>query len=130
VLLDCAVYSVLYSEIALSRKPFGIVHVHIYVYCLLRMADTMTSQNINLSWDSFLLSLIDRAISSVCRRLPTAAARIRAQVSSYWICGRQRGTGAGFLRVLQFPLPVLIPPTAPHSSSSIIRVWYNRPNSC
>jgi hypothetical protein len=28
------------------------------------------------------------------------------------------GTGAGFLRVLQFPLPVLIPPTPPHSLSS------------
>jgi hypothetical protein len=25
-----------------------------------------------------------------------------------------------------FPLPILIPPTAPHSSS-IIRDWYNRP---
>jgi hypothetical protein len=28
------------------------------------------------------------------------------------------GTGAGFLRVLRFPLPILIPPTAPYSSSS------------
>jgi hypothetical protein len=31
-----------------------------------------------------------------------------------------------FLLVLRFPLPILIPPTAPHSSSSIIRGWYNR----
>jgi hypothetical protein len=30
----------------------------------------------------------------------------------------QNGTGAGFLRVLRLPLPILIPPTAPHSSSS------------
>jgi hypothetical protein len=37
--------------------------------------------------------------------------------------------GAGFLQVLRFPLPILIPPTAPHSSSSIIRDWYNRPIS-
>jgi hypothetical protein len=29
------------------------------------------------------------------------------------ICGGQSGTGAGFLRVLRFPLPILIPPTAP-----------------
>jgi hypothetical protein len=29
------------------------------------------------------------------------------------------GTEAGFLRVLRFPLPILIPQTAPHSSSSI-----------
>jgi hypothetical protein len=44
------------------------------------------------------------------------------------ICGGQSGTGAGFLRVLRFPLPVSIPPTAPHSSY-IIRGWYNRPVS-
>jgi hypothetical protein len=30
VLLVCTVYSVLYSEIALSRKPFGIGHMYIY----------------------------------------------------------------------------------------------------
>jgi hypothetical protein len=35
------------------------------------------------------------------------------------------GTGAGFLRVLRFPLPILIPPTALHSS--IVWGWYNRP---
>jgi hypothetical protein len=29
--------------------------------------------------------------------------------------------------LLRFPLPILIPPTAPHSSSSIIWGWYNRP---
>jgi hypothetical protein len=31
-----------------------------------------------------------------------------------------------FFRVLRFPLPILFPPTAPYSSSSIIRCWYNR----
>jgi hypothetical protein len=43
MLLVCTVYStVLYSEIALSRKPFGIGHMYIYT-CLLRMTDrTMT----------------------------------------------------------------------------------------
>jgi hypothetical protein len=60
------------------------------------------------------------------RRLPTAAARVRAQVGSSRICGGQGGTGAGFLWVLLFPLPILIPPTAQHSSSSITRGWYNR----
>jgi hypothetical protein len=35
---------------------------------------------------------------------------------------------AGFLRVLRFPLPIVIPPTAPHSSS-IIRGWCNSPVS-
>jgi hypothetical protein len=43
------------------------------------------------------------------------------------ICGGQSDTGAGFLRVLRFLLPILIPPTAPHSSS-IIRGWFHRPN--
>jgi hypothetical protein len=33
----------------------------------------------------------------------------------------------GFLRGLRFPLPVIIPPTAPHSSS-ITRGWYNKPH--
>jgi hypothetical protein len=51
----------------------------------------------------------------------------RAQVRSCGICGGQGGTGAGFFRVLRFPLPILIPPTAPHSS--FVRGWYNRSNS-
>jgi hypothetical protein len=71
-----------------------------------------------------------RAIAqAVNRRLPTAAVQVRAQVKSCGICGGQSGAGAGFLRVLRFPLPILIPPTASQTSSSIIRDWYTRPNS-
>jgi hypothetical protein len=65
---------------------------------------------------------------AVSRGLPTAAARVRARVKSCGICGGQRGTGAGFLRVLKFPLPIRIPPIAPQSSS-VIWGWYSMPNS-
>jgi hypothetical protein len=56
-----------------------------------------------------------RAIAqAVSRWLPTApAARVRSQVRSCGICGGQSGIRAGFLRVLRFPLPILIPPSAP-----------------
>jgi hypothetical protein len=69
-----------------------------------------------------------RAIAeAVSRWLPTAVARVRARVWSYGICGGQSDRGAGFLRVLRFPLPIFIPPIAPQSSSSIIWGLYNRP---
>jgi hypothetical protein len=69
-----------------------------------------------------------RAVAqAVSRRFSTAAVLVRAWVSLCGICGGQSGTRADFLRVLGFTLPS-IPPTAPHSSSSIIiRGWYNRP---
>jgi hypothetical protein len=70
-------------------------------------------------------SAIAQAISS---RLLTATARVRARTRSCGICGGQSDTGTGFLRVLRFPLPILIPPSAPRSSS-IIRGWCNRPIS-
>jgi hypothetical protein len=69
----------------------------------------------------------ERAIvQAVSPRLPTTAARVRAQVRSCGICGGQSGTRAGFLLVHWFPLPFVIPLTILHSSS-IIRGWYNRP---
>jgi hypothetical protein len=59
---------------------------------------------------------VDRALAqAVSRWLPTTAARVRSQVWSSGICGGQSGAGAGFLRVLQFPLPVFIPPNSPSS---------------
>jgi hypothetical protein len=52
VALVCTVYSVLYSEIALSRKPFGIGHMYIHTF-MLTMTDTMTSKNVDLSsWNT------------------------------------------------------------------------------
>jgi hypothetical protein len=60
---------------------------------------------------------------AVSRRLPTAAARVPTHVRSRGIFGGHCGTGAGFLRVLRFPLPILIPPTVPHTSF-MARGWY------
>jgi hypothetical protein len=71
------------------------------------------------NWHLVKLIGLGRFIArAVSRRLPTAAARVRERVRSCGICGGQSGTAAGFLRVLNFPLPS-IPPIAPHSSSSI-----------
>jgi hypothetical protein len=57
--VQCTVYSVVvvYNEITSSQKPFGIGHLYIYTL-LLRMTDTMASQNIDLSsWDTLYRSI-------------------------------------------------------------------------
>jgi hypothetical protein len=55
---------------------------------------------------------LGRAVAQAVRRwLPTAAAQVRVR-SACGVCGGQSGTGAGFLQVLQFPLPI-IPPISP-----------------
>jgi hypothetical protein len=41
--------------------------------------------------------------------------------------GGQSGAGAGFLRVLRFPLPIFIPPTAPKIILIYHRDLYSRP---
>jgi hypothetical protein len=74
-------------------------------------------------WDGHVIA------QTVSRRLPTAVIRVRSQVRPCWICGGQSTTGAGFLRLLCFPLSIHIPPIAPYSSLSITRGWYSRPNS-
>jgi hypothetical protein len=72
----------------------------------------------------------DRAIvQAVGRRPPTASTRVRVQVRLCRIYSGQSDTGAGFIRVLRFPLPILISPTAPRLSSYIICGWYSRPIS-
>jgi hypothetical protein len=94
---------------------------HWCTFCLARIASFFNDKESNC--------VQGRAIAqAVSRWLPTAAARVRARVWSSGICGGHSGTGAGFLRVLRFPLPIFIPPIAPQSPSSIKYLGlYNRP---
>jgi hypothetical protein len=65
-------------------------------------------------WSEEKHPLLGRAVAqAVSRWLPTAAARVRVRAAC-GVCGGQSGSGAGFLRVLQFPLPT-IPPISPSS---------------
>jgi hypothetical protein len=58
--------------------------------------------------------VLGRAVAQAVRRwLPTEAARVRVRAACRFCVG-QSGTGAGFLRVLRFPLPI-IPPMSPSS---------------
>jgi hypothetical protein len=60
-----------------------------------------------------IMHAVGRAIAQgVSRWLPTAAARVRSRVWLSGICSGQSGAGAGFLRVLRFPLPIFIPPNS------------------
>jgi hypothetical protein len=57
-----------------------------------------------------LLRAIAQAVS---RWLPTTAVRGSRPSRHVGFCGEQSGAGAGFLRVLRFPLPKFIPTIAP-----------------
>jgi hypothetical protein len=67
----------------------------------------------NNDWDSFLSRAIAQAVSCW---LPTAVTQVRTSFWSSRVYGGQSGAGAGFLRVLRFPLP-FIPPNSPSSQS-------------
>jgi hypothetical protein len=76
----------------------------------------------------YLLELVDKAAPQLRLLVAGFTPRRLDFEPGSGICGGQSGAGVGFLQVLRFPLPSLIPPTAPHSLS-IIRGWYNRPIS-
>jgi hypothetical protein len=99
------------------------------VYLVYNVIPALSSEA-GLACSLRVLCLVPCVTSSVDRAIAEAVSRRRLgfEPRSGRICGGQSGTGAGFLRVLRIPLPILIPPTAPHSSS-IVRGWYNRPVS-
>jgi hypothetical protein len=71
----------------------------------------------------FLISVsVGHAVAQVVSHwLLIAMAQDEFQLRSCGICGAQSGTGAGFLRVFWFPLPIQIPaPHAPFVSSVIL----------
>jgi hypothetical protein len=88
-----------------------------FVYCFSHCCDASLapSQAVSL----FMGRAVAQAVSLW---FPTSATRAACRV-----CGGQSGTGAGFLRVLRFPLTIFIPSISPQSPSNIIRGWYNRP---
>jgi hypothetical protein len=53
--------------------------------------------------------------------LPTAVAQVRFQVWTCGICSGRSGPRAGFLRVLRFTLPLIIPPNAPYSHPGLVQ---------
>jgi hypothetical protein len=70
----------------------------------------MISSESKIEWEGRAI------VQAVCRRLLTVMAWVRSQASSCGIFGGQSDTVARFLPILRFPLPILIPPTAPHST--------------
>lgn len=63
-------------------------------------------------------------------RLPTTAVRFQSQVRTSWICDGQNDTGAGFLLIFHLPVPILVLPTARHTSSPPCRPNSGRPARC
>lgn len=63
-------------------------------------------------------------INSILSRISTATSRVRSQVRSRGIDGGQNGSEVGFLWV-RFPLPILIPSTAPYSVTTLSSTLYS-----
>jgi hypothetical protein len=98
---DSVMREVLYNILTESGVPMILVR-------LIKMCLNETYSKVHIG---------GRAIAeAVSRWLPTSAARVQSRVWSSGICGGQSVAGAGFLRVLRFPLPS-IPPNSPSSQS-------------
>jgi hypothetical protein len=66
-----------------------------------------SKHNPNKSFEVLINVFQGRAVAqAVSRWFPTAAARVCVRAAC-GVCGGQSGMGAGFLRVLRFPLPII-----------------------
>jgi hypothetical protein len=74
-----------------------------------------------VSWES--QSQGGAIAQEVRRRVPTATNRVKSQFRLRVICGGQSGAGKGFLRVLWFPLPILVSPTHSIIEAIYYRYW-------
>jgi hypothetical protein len=69
---------------------------------------------------SLLLNLAMPTAWATSHQLPNSSAWVQFQVRSCGVCGKQSGTEAGLIQVLQFLLPTIIPLTAPYPSSEAV----------
>jgi hypothetical protein len=75
------------------------------------VVNTVTNLRVQLNVGEIpdLTANLGRAVAqAVSSWLPTAAAQVRVRAAC-GVCGGQSGIGAGFLRVLRFPLPIIPP---------------------
>jgi hypothetical protein len=71
---------------------------------------------------SFLTSTLLHSV--LCHNSGIPSCWLGLDPMSYGICGGQSDTGSSFLWVLQVPLPILIPPIAPHSLITLLLTLY------
>jgi hypothetical protein len=95
-----------------TSSGFDSATIRLVAQCLNQLRYRVPLNYLYLYFIYFHLVLVQgRAIAqAVSRWLSTTAARVRSRVWSSGICCGQSGSGAGFLRVFRFPLPIFIPP--------------------
>jgi hypothetical protein len=99
-------------------------HIGLQIFSAATLCYFSSSERADVSWYCNPSTSASRLHSN---RFPTVAVRGPSHIWSCGISVERSGTRAGFLRVLHFPLPILIPSTA--SYSSVIRDWCSGPNS-
>jgi hypothetical protein len=107
-------YHIIFISIPLihTRSTYNLLDIEPVILCNI---NNVSAEIYSDCHNSTIKLLNSQWYFTVICQLPTTVAQVRSQVRSCGICGGESGTGVGFLQVLQFPLPILIPPVAPHS---------------